>query len=313
MTGDRDVSLPVLTTTPQQEIVQYSDFNMSHVPVVIWLSLLVFVEQFLFRWCHQPALSSAKHGCSVGTQTEPQSIPPPSSTQQRSPRTVLITENGMKSTKVFHSSTVCSTLNRSMKVTSFRQCTQCPSPSVGIFAEWAAFAVEDVKGFALLDTGASRSVGGYMMVQYVIDCLSRNTAPPWLESADPAVSFTFAGGEKAHSETRIWLPLPGTRHERFAVHIVPSEVTPILLGSGYASRIWTGDKCGFSTLLQYEVAVSDSCDSAPVRTLGPCFDTIGKLRENGGDENAGERDCCRHDCCCPRKSLGIRTAPHRCK
>ena len=51
MTGDRDVSLPVLTTTPQQEIVQYSDFNMSHVPVVIWLSLLVFVEQFLFRWC----------------------------------------------------------------------------------------------------------------------------------------------------------------------------------------------------------------------------------------------------------------------
>ena len=48
MTGDRDVPSPVLTTTPKQEIVQYSDFNMSHVPVVIWLSLLVFVEQFLF-------------------------------------------------------------------------------------------------------------------------------------------------------------------------------------------------------------------------------------------------------------------------
>ena len=31
MTGDRDVSLPFLTTTPQQEIVQYSDFNMSPV------------------------------------------------------------------------------------------------------------------------------------------------------------------------------------------------------------------------------------------------------------------------------------------
>ena len=45
-------------------------------------------------------------------------------------------------------------------------------------------------------------------VQYVIYCLSRNTAPPWLKSADPTVSFTFAGGEKAHSETRIWLPLP---------------------------------------------------------------------------------------------------------
>ena len=46
-------------------------------------------------WCHQPALSSAKHGCSVGTQTEPELIPPPSSTQQRSTRTVLITEKGI--------------------------------------------------------------------------------------------------------------------------------------------------------------------------------------------------------------------------
>ena len=92
---------------------------------------------------------------------------------------------------------------------------------MGVFAEWAAFAVEDVKGYSLLDSGASRSVGGYMMVQYVIDCLSRDTTPPWLESADPAVSFTFAGGEKSHSETRNWLPLlPGTKHERFAVHIV---------------------------------------------------------------------------------------------
>ena len=277
MTGVKDVSSLVLTTTPQQEVVQYSDFTMSHMPVATWLSLLFFVEQFLFHWCHRPALSSANHGCSVGTQTEPESIPPPSPTQQRTPRTVLITENGMKSTKDFHSSTVCSTLNRSMKVTSFRQCTQCPSPSVGVFAEWAAFEVEDVKGYALLDTGASRSVGGYMMVQYVIDCLSRNTAPPWLESADPAVSFTFAGGEKAHSETRIWLPLPGTRHERFAVHIVPNEVTPILLGSGHASRIWPGDKYGFSALLQYEVAVSYSCDSAPIGTLGPCFDAVWEL------------------------------------
>ena len=83
----------------------------------------------------------------------------------------------------------------------------------------------------MVDTGASRSVGGYAMVQYVIDCLFRNTAPPWLESADPAVSFTFAGGEKAHSETLIWLPLPRTRQERFAAHVVPSEATPILLGS----------------------------------------------------------------------------------
>ena len=272
MTGDRDVSSLVLTTTPQQEIVQYSDFTMSHVSVAIWLSLLVFVEQFLFHWCYRPALSSAKHDCSVGTQTEPELIPSSSPTQQRAPRTVLITENGKNSTKVFHSSTVCSTLNRSMKVTSFRRCTQCPPPSVRVFAEWAAFAVEDVKGYALLDTGASRSFGGYMMVQYVIDCISKNTAPPWLESADPAVSFTFAGGEKAHSETRIWLPLPGTWHERFAVHIVPSEVTPILLSLDMLRE--------FGLVINADsakVPVSDSCDSAPVGTLGPCVDTVLKL------------------------------------
>ena len=112
MTGDRDVSSPVLTTTPLQEIVQYSDFNMSHVPVVIWLSLLVFVEQFLFGWCHQPALSSAKHGCSVGISDG--------------------------TTVNFTSSSNAATLT----------------------SDSAAFAVEDVKGYALLDTGASRSVGG---------------------------------------------------------------------------------------------------------------------------------------------------------
>ena len=191
--------------------------------------------------------------------------------------TVLITENGMKSTKVFHSSTVCSTLNRSMKVTSFRQCTQCPSPSVGVFAEWAAFAVEDVKGYALLDTGASSSVGGYMMVQYVIDCFPRDTAPPRLESADPAVSFTFAEGEKAHSETRIWLPLPGTRHERFAVHIVPSEVTPILLGLDMLREFGLVINTDSAHCYRTQLRVSYSCDSAPIGTLGPCFDAVWKL------------------------------------
>ena len=299
MTGDRDVSSLVLTTTPQQEVVQYSDFTMSHVPVAIWLSLLVFVEQFLFLWCHRPALSSAKHDCSVGTKTEP------SPTQQRTPRTVLITENGMKSTKVFHSSTVCSTLNRSMKVTSFRRCTQCPSNSVGVFAEWAAFAVEDVNGYALLDTGASRSVGDYMMVQYVIDCLSQNTAPPWLESADPAVSFTFAGGEKAHSETRIWLPLPGTRHERFAVHIVPSEVTPILLGLDTlreSGLVINADSAHcYSTKLRCRIPV----------TVLPLVHLALALTPSGSFETTTETKTRVEETAADMTGIG--TAPHRCK
>ena len=184
MTGDEDVSSLVLTMTPQQEVERGSDFTMSHVPDAVWLPLLNILEQLLLHWFLRPPLSEAKHGSSVGTQTEPEPAPPPSPTQQRTSRTVLITENGMKSTKIYHSSPVCSTFDRSAKV-------ECPSPSVGVFAVWAAFAVEDVKGYALLDTKASRSVGGYMMVQCVIDCLSRKTAPPWLESADQAVRFTL--------------------------------------------------------------------------------------------------------------------------
>ena len=200
----------------------------------------------------------------------------------------------------FHSSTVCSTLNRSRKVTSFRQCTQCPSPSVGIFAEWAAFAVEDVKGHALLDTGASRSVGGYMMVQYVIDCLSRNTAPPWLESADPAVSFTFAGGEKTRSETRIWLPLPGARHERFAVHIVPSEVTPILLGLDMLREfglVINADSAHcYSTKLRCRIPVTvlPSGHLALALTPSGSFETTGEtktlVKETAADMNAAVQE-----------------------
>ena len=83
--------------------------------------------------------------------------------------------------------------------------------------------------------------------------------------------------EKAHSETRIWLRLPGTRHERFAVHIVPSEVTPILLGLDMLRKFGLVITCGFSALLQYEVAMSDSCDGAPIGTLGPCSDAVRKL------------------------------------
>ena len=65
MTGDEDVSSLVLTTTPQQEVERGSDFTMSHVPIAVWLSPLIFLEQFLFHWFHRPALSNAKHACSV--------------------------------------------------------------------------------------------------------------------------------------------------------------------------------------------------------------------------------------------------------
>ena len=64
---------------------------------------------------------------------------------------------------------------------------------------WAAFAVEDVQGAAMLDAGASRAVGGRTMVQYVIGSLPHHQTPMWMESAEPAENFTFAGGEQAQS------------------------------------------------------------------------------------------------------------------
>ena len=105
----------VRTTTRQQEVERGSDFTMSHVPVAICLSLLVILERRLFHWLPWPVRPKIGHNCSVGTQTEPEPAPPPSPTRQRTPLTVLITENGMQSSKIYHPSPVCSTLSRSMQ------------------------------------------------------------------------------------------------------------------------------------------------------------------------------------------------------
>ena len=67
--------------------------------------------------------------------------------------------------------------------------------TAGMVAEWAAFAVEDVKGFALLDTDDSRTVGGHMIVQHVIDSVLHLKTETWVESAEPAMCFACAGRE----------------------------------------------------------------------------------------------------------------------
>ena len=55
-----------------------------------------------------------------------------------------------------------------------------------VLADWAAFAVEGVQGFALLGTSASRKLGGYMMVQDAIDSLLHLKTQTRMESAEPA-------------------------------------------------------------------------------------------------------------------------------
>ena len=51
-------------------------------------------------------------------------------------------------------------------------------------------SVEDVQGFALLDTCATRTVGVYTMVQH---------APTWMESAEPAVNVLNFAEVKKHN------------------------------------------------------------------------------------------------------------------
>ena len=67
----------------------------------------------------------------------------------------------------------------------------------------AACAVEDVQGFALENTGASRTLGGCMMVQDAIDTLLRQKIPTWVDSAEPAVQVAFERGELAQSGAKV--------------------------------------------------------------------------------------------------------------
>ena len=100
------------------------------------------------------------------------------------------------------------------------------------FAEWAAFDVEDVQGLALLDTGASRTVGGYTMFQHVIGSLLLQPTLTWMDLAETAVKFTFAGGETS----TIWDEKCGfscqEQTQNSSVYVVPSKATPILFGLG---------------------------------------------------------------------------------
>ena len=111
---------------------------------------------------------------------------------------------------------------------------------MGIVAEWGAFAVEHVQGFALLDTGASRTVGDCMMVQHVIDSLLQSKTQTWVESAEPTVNVSFAGGELAQSGTKVWLPLPGEDSEQFCLR-GSKRLRFFLIWTRHVQRVWCRD------------------------------------------------------------------------
>ena len=146
--------MPVLTTDSHSKKSCNTQISTCpHVPVVIWLSLFGLCgNSSFFGWCHQPALSSAKHGCFCWGLKRNHSL-------QRSNAhlgTVLITEKRYEVRQGFFTHRpVCSTLNRFDEgYIFFGSARNVLHLQWGIFAEWAAFAVEGVKGYALLDTGS---------------------------------------------------------------------------------------------------------------------------------------------------------------
>ena len=144
-----------------QRSVDGESINKSSILFSLGLMGLFLPSQFFWSWCPRRHAHLVLKSCTTNTQT---------SEQASTPQRVLNTDGGFKS-KIFHANENSSTLNLSTKTQSFGGCLKCTpmqNRTAGVFAEWATFAVEDVQGFALLDTGASRTVGGYTMVQYVI-------------------------------------------------------------------------------------------------------------------------------------------------
>ena len=122
-----------------------------------------------------------------------------------------------------------------------------------MFAEWAAFTVEDVQGFALAATGAPRTAGGYIMVQHVIDSLLVQQTPTWMESAELAMNFTLAGDEQPHSVTKVWLPLAWNRLRTFLCLRGPERSDPDFVRTRHDPGVSSLDRCFTFTILDFSV------------------------------------------------------------
>ena len=244
---------------------------------------LVFVEQFLFGWCHQ--VSSA---CVVKCKTRLFCWYSNGTTVNftSSSNAATLTSDGADHRERYEVDQGFSLINSLQHFVSFDE--GCIFSAV--HATSCTFSGNLCRVGSLCGVRRQRlCAAGHWSIQisWRLHDGARNTAPPWLESADPAVSFTFAGGEKAHSETRIWLPLPGTRHERFAVRIVPSEVTPILLGLDMLREfglVINADSAHcYSTKLRCRISVTvlPSGHLAFVLTPSGSFETTGETNNDG--------------------------------
>ncbi|CAK0911874.1 unnamed protein product [Prorocentrum cordatum] len=91
--------------------------------------------------------------------------------------------------------------------------------------EFVAFSMDDCKGYALLDGGASRSVGGVEQLEYVNERLSE----PMEVSPDKSLGFSFAGGDRADAPSRATFNVKVLNDEAVSIYVLDRQ-SPVLLG-----------------------------------------------------------------------------------
>ena len=84
-------------------------------------------------------------------------------------------------------------------------------------------------GFGILDGGATSTCASYEIVELIADTWEPLDQHSTLEITRPTI-YTFAGGEKSTSKTRVWVPNE-VFEEGIAINVVPCTDTPLLIGT----------------------------------------------------------------------------------
>ena len=88
-----------------------------------------------------------------------------------------------------------------------------------------AFNMDECKGYALLDGGASRSVGGVEQLEYINERLNE----PMEVSPDKSLGFSFAGGDRADAPSRVTFNVKDLNDEAVSIYVLDRK-SPVLLG-----------------------------------------------------------------------------------
>ena len=93
---------------------------------------------------------------------------------------------------------------------------------------YTGFNMSMCDGLGIMDGGATKTVGSVTAVQELAD--DSAVRGEKVEVTASPVEFTFAGGGKDQARCRVWVPVPALDHQPLAIHTLPNEATPTLIG-----------------------------------------------------------------------------------